>query len=81
MITQVRQASSKLYVCVDCRLDIVYAVAFSLVLLHTDAHNKNVRQKMNKDTFIMRTKIIEGGEAVPHEILDVSTYNILTYGY
>lgn len=50
----------------------VYAVAFSILLLHTDAHNKNVRQKMDKDTFIMRTKIIEGGENVPGEILDVS---------
>lgn len=27
---------------------------------------------MNKDTFIMRTKIIEGGEGVAQEILDVS---------
>lgn len=26
---------------------------------------------MNKDTFIMRTKIIEGGEGVAQEILDV----------
>jgi hypothetical protein len=50
----------------------VYAVAFSVLMLHTDAHNKNVRQKMDKDTFIMRTKTIEGGENVPGEILDVS---------
>ena len=55
-------------------LDPIYAVAFSLLLLHTDAHNKNVRQKMNKDTFIMRTRIIEGGEDVPTEILDVSCF-------
>ena len=52
--------------------DAAYAVAFSLLLLHTDAHNKNVRQKMNKETFVMRTRIIEGGEDVPVEILDVS---------
>lgn len=57
--------------------DVVYAVAFSILLLHTDAHNKNVKQKMNKDTFIMRTKIIEGGEGVPHEILDVMYDNIV----
>lgn len=51
--------------------DAVYAVAFSILLLHTDAHNKNVKKKMDKDTFIRRTKIIEGGENVPAEILDV----------
>jgi len=50
---------------------------FSIMLLITDAHNKNVKQKMNKDTFIMRTKIIEGGEGVPHEILDVMYDNIV----
>ncbi|KAI9469038.1 MAG: hypothetical protein EXX96DRAFT_492588 [Benjaminiella poitrasii] len=32
---------------------------------------------MNKDTFIMRTKIIEGGEAVPYEILDIMYDNIV----
>lgn len=52
-------------------VDAVYAVAFSILLLHTDAHNKNVRRKMNKETFIMRTKIIEGGENVSSEVLDV----------
>lgn len=52
-------------------VDAVYAVAFSVLLLHTDAHNKNVRRKMNKETFIMRTKIIEGGENVSSEVLDV----------
>ncbi|KAI7848809.1 hypothetical protein BDC45DRAFT_299273 [Circinella umbellata] len=58
--------------------DRIYAVAFSLLLLHTDAHNKNVRQKMNKDTFIMRTRIIEGGEDVPAEILDIMYDNIVS---
>ncbi|KAF7731279.1 hypothetical protein EC973_000695 [Apophysomyces ossiformis] len=57
--------------------DAIYAVAFSILLLHTDAHNKNVRQKMNKETFIMRTKIIEGGENVPEEILDIMFDNIV----
>lgn len=58
-------------------VDVVYAVSFSILLLHTDAHNKNVRQKMNKDTFIMRTKIIEGGEGVAQEILDVNIYYLI----
>ncbi|KAG0761497.1 hypothetical protein G6F60_003552 [Rhizopus arrhizus] len=42
-----------------------------------DAHNKNVKQKMDKDTFIRRTKIIEGGEGVPAEILDIMYDNIV----
>ncbi|KAI8146570.1 hypothetical protein BJV82DRAFT_599026, partial [Fennellomyces sp. T-0311] len=58
--------------------DAAYAVAFSLLLLHTDAHNKNVRQKMNKETFVMRTRIIEGGEDVPVEILDIMYDNIVS---
>ncbi|KAI9265628.1 hypothetical protein BY458DRAFT_513480 [Sporodiniella umbellata] len=57
--------------------DAVYAVAFSILLLHTDAHNKNVKRKMDKDTFIRRTKIIEGGENVPVEILDLMYDNIV----
>lgn len=57
--------------------DAVYAVAFSILLLHTDAHNKNVKKKMDKDTFIRRTKIIEGGENVPAEILDIMYDNIV----
>ncbi|KAI9494962.1 hypothetical protein BDB00DRAFT_816460 [Zychaea mexicana] len=58
--------------------DAAYAVAFLLLLLHTDAHNKNVRQKMNKDTFIMRKGIVEGGENVPAEILDIMYDNIVS---
>ncbi|CAO3578521.1 unnamed protein product [Absidia cylindrospora] len=58
--------------------DPIYAVAFSILLLHTDAHNKNVKRKMNKDTFIKRTKVIEGGESVYSEILDVMYDNIVS---
>ncbi|KAI8336749.1 hypothetical protein BC941DRAFT_471275 [Chlamydoabsidia padenii] len=57
--------------------DSIYAVAFSILLLHTDAHNKNVKRKMNKDTFIKHTKLIEGGDTVYSEILDVMYDNIV----
>ncbi|RUP47937.1 hypothetical protein BC936DRAFT_145158 [Jimgerdemannia flammicorona] len=59
------------------RTDGAYAVAFSILLLHTDAHNKNVKNKMNKETFILRTKSIEGGEQIPQEILDIMFDNIV----
>ncbi|KAI8067931.1 hypothetical protein BC940DRAFT_299897 [Gongronella butleri] len=58
--------------------DPIYAVAFSILLLHTDAHNKNVKRKMNKDTFINRTRVIEGGDTVPSEILDIMYDNIIS---
>ncbi|OAD78356.1 hypothetical protein PHYBLDRAFT_69695 [Phycomyces blakesleeanus NRRL 1555(-)] len=58
--------------------DGIYAVAFSLLMLHTDAHNKNVRQKMNKETFIIRTRLLDGGENLPAEILDVLYDNIVS---
>ncbi|KAI8341844.1 hypothetical protein BC941DRAFT_175030 [Chlamydoabsidia padenii] len=57
--------------------DPIYAVAFSILLLHTDAHNKNVKRKMNKDTFIRRTRLIDGGDTVYSEILDVMYDNIV----
>lgn len=57
-------------------VDAIYAIAFSILLLHTDAHNKNVRHKMNKDTFIAHTKLIDEGEDIPNEILDVSCINL-----
>lgn len=60
--------------------DSAYAMAFSILLLHTDAHNKNVKRKMNRDTFIMRTRLIEGGENIPAEILDVRSWPWVT-GY
>jgi Sec7-like guanine-nucleotide exchange factor len=59
-------------------LDPIYAVAFSILLLHTDAHNKNVKRKMNKDTFIRRTRLIEGGDTVYSEVLDVGYKRELT---
>ncbi|KAG2173170.1 hypothetical protein INT43_004544, partial [Umbelopsis isabellina] len=58
--------------------DSAYAMAFSILLLHTDAHNKNVKRKMNRDTFIMRTRLIEGGENIPPEILDIIYDNIVS---
>ncbi|CAO3607367.1 unnamed protein product [Cunninghamella echinulata] len=56
----------------------IYAVAFSILLLHTDAHNKNVKRKMDKNTFIMNTREIDGGENIPSEVLDVMYDNIVS---
>ncbi|KAF9204345.1 hypothetical protein BGZ49_005397 [Haplosporangium sp. Z 27] len=56
--------------------DVVYTVAFSLMLLHTDAHNKNVRYKMNKEQYIRQAKSIDGVNTIPADILEVLYDNI-----
>ncbi|KAL1918616.1 uncharacterized protein VTP21DRAFT_2638 [Calcarisporiella thermophila] len=58
--------------------DETYAVAFSLLLLHTDAHNKHVKTKMTKNQYIRQTKLIEDGDKIPIEILDI-LYDNITY--
>ncbi|KAF9416739.1 hypothetical protein BGZ94_010146 [Podila epigama] len=56
--------------------EIVYTIAFSLMLLHTDAHNKNVRYKMTKEQYVKQAKSIEGVNTVPTDILEILYDNI-----
>lgn len=49
------------------RADTPYVLAFSLLMLHTDAFNKNVKRKMSKEDFVKNTRI----DGVPPEILEV----------
>ncbi|KAI1316969.1 hypothetical protein EDD11_009213 [Mortierella claussenii] len=56
--------------------DVVYTIAFSLMLLHTDAHNKNVRYKMTKDQYVRQAKTIDGVNTIPADILEVLYDNI-----
>ncbi|CAJ0888835.1 5897_t:CDS:10 [Entrophospora sp. SA101] len=46
--------------------DVSYMLSFSLLMLHTDAFNKNVKRKMTKEEFIKNTTI----DGVPSEILE-----------
>ncbi|CAG8552158.1 12773_t:CDS:10, partial [Cetraspora pellucida] len=46
--------------------DTPYVLAFSLLMLHTDAFNKNVKRKMTKEDFIKNTRI----DGVNPEILE-----------
>ncbi|OZJ04383.1 hypothetical protein BZG36_02403 [Bifiguratus adelaidae] len=67
----------------ECNPDLVetsdeaYAIAFSLLLLHTDAHNPLIRNKMSREVFISNTKMIIGGEKIPSEVLDLMYDNIV----
>ncbi|KAF9927170.1 hypothetical protein FBU30_003450 [Linnemannia zychae] len=58
--------------------EVVYTVAFSLMLLHTDAHNKNVRYKMSKEQYVRQAKSIDGVNTIPADILEV-LYDNITY--
>ncbi|KAF9084527.1 hypothetical protein BGX23_010427 [Mortierella sp. AD031] len=56
--------------------NVVYTIAFSLMLLHTDAHNKNVRYKMSKEQYVRQAKSIDGVNTIPADILEVLYDNI-----
>ncbi|KAK9721354.1 hypothetical protein K7432_003499 [Basidiobolus ranarum] len=58
--------------------DVVYSVAFSLMLLHTDAHNKHVKQKMSKQQYVRQTRMLEQGEIIAPEILEILYDNVTT---
>ncbi|KAJ1816928.1 hypothetical protein LPJ75_001866, partial [Coemansia sp. RSA 2598] len=56
--------------------EIVYAYAFAILLLHTDAHNPRVKQKMTKAQFISQAKLLDDGDEMFDEILDVLYDNV-----
>ncbi|ORX99373.1 hypothetical protein K493DRAFT_110427 [Basidiobolus meristosporus CBS 931.73] len=58
--------------------DVVYSVAFSLMLLHTDAHNKHVKQKMSKQQYVRQTRMLEQTDIVAPEILEILYDNVTT---
>ena len=51
--------------CVFTDSDAVYVFAFSAIMLHTDAHNKNVKNKMTKSQFIKNNEGVNGGQDLP----------------
>ncbi|CAH1756900.1 9366_t:CDS:10, partial [Entrophospora sp. SA101] len=52
--------------------DTPYILAFSLLMLHTDAFNKSVKRKMTKEDFIKNTRI----DGVAPEILEILYDNV-----
>ena len=50
--------------------DTAYILAFSIIMLNTDAHNKNYKQKrMTKEEFIRNNRGINDGQNLPEEFL------------
>ncbi|KAI3851641.1 hypothetical protein MKW92_012998 [Papaver armeniacum] len=49
--------------------DTAYVLAYSVILLNTDAHNPMVKKKMSADDFIRNNRGIDDGKDVPEEYL------------
>ena len=50
--------------------DTVYVLAYSTLMLHTDAHHPNVKSRMTLDQFITNNRGIDGGEDLPRDFLE-----------
>jgi Sec7-like guanine-nucleotide exchange factor len=51
-------------------IDQAYVLAFSLIMLHTDAFNKSNKRKMTKADYVKNTRL----PGVPPEVLEVRTF-------
>lgn len=49
--------------------DTAYILAFSVILLNTDAHNPQVKKPMSKPEFVKNNRGIDDGKDLPEELL------------
>jgi len=57
--------------------DVAYVLAFSLIMLNTDAHNPRIKRKMTMEDFVQNNKGIAKGLDLPREILEKLYNNII----
>eukprot|EP00727_Mastigamoeba_balamuthi_P007150 m51a1_g3055 hypothetical protein (837) ;mRNA; f:967981-971134 len=50
--------------------DAIYILAFSVIMLNTDAHNPQVKNKMTKAQFLKTTRGINAGQDLPQQFLE-----------
>lgn len=50
-------------------LDAAYILAYSVIMLNTDAHNPQIKKRMTKPDFLKNNRGINGGEDLPEEFL------------
>lgn len=50
--------------------DTAYVLAFSVIMLNTDAHNPQVKNKMTKEGFIRNNRGIDDGQDLPSVVLE-----------
>lgn len=58
--------------------DTVYVLAFSTLMLHTDAHHPNVTNRMTLEEFVQNNRGIDGGKDLPHSFLESLYHGITT---
>jgi hypothetical protein len=58
--------------------DTPYVLAFSIMMLNTDQHSPNVRDKMTKDQFISTNRGINNGGDLPRDLLEGIYHRIRT---
>ncbi len=51
--------------------DAAYVLAYSVIMLHTDAHNATIKNKMSKDEFIRNNRGINDGKDMDPKLLSV----------
>ncbi|KAJ2664030.1 hypothetical protein IWW48_001042 [Coemansia sp. RSA 1200] len=62
--------------------DVVYAHAFAILLLHTDAHNPRIRHKISKQQFVAHARLLDdqahadGQSEMFDEVLDILYDNV-----
>ncbi len=55
--------------CIGHKIEAAYVLAYSVILLNTDAHNPQIKRRMTKADFLKNnTKINDGGD-LPDELL------------
>jgi len=57
--------------------DAAYVLSYSLLMLHTDAHNAQVKKKMTVEDFLRNNRKINEGEDLPREML-VNLFNSIS---
>lgn len=58
------------------RIDAAYILAYSIILLNTDAHSPQIKNRMTKADFIKNNRGINDGESLPEEFLSAIFHDI-----
>jgi brefeldin A-inhibited guanine nucleotide-exchange protein len=58
------------------RTDAAYILAYSIIMLNTDAHSPQIKNRMTKADFIKNNRGINDGESLPEEFLNSIFHDI-----
>lgn len=58
--------------------DTAYILAFSLIMLNTDHHNRAVKRKMTLQDFVKNNRSIDNGKDLPPELLRTLYYEVVS---